>query len=230
MAEILLVDDDVELCELVTEYLGGEGFTVETAHDGASGLERARHGDHDLVVLDVMLPGLSGFEVLRRLRESSSVPVLMLTARGEEVDRIVGLEMGADDYLPKPFNPRELAARMRAVLRRAAAEPQVGERLTVDDLTVDLAARRVTVGGDEVSLTGVEFSLLETLARAAGTVVDRNELSQTALYRRANAFDRSLDVHLSNLRRKLGPAGDGGERIKTVRGVGYQYVRRAGSS
>ncbi len=229
MAGILLIDDDVELCELVSEYLAGEGFDVEVAYDGNAGLTRAQENLHDLVILDVMLPGLTGFEVLRRLRESSSIPVLMLTARGEDVDRIVGLEMGADDYLPKPFNPRELAARMRAVLRRASAEPAMGDRLSLDDVVVDLGTRTVTVAGEEITLTGVEFSLLETLARSAGTVVSRNELSQAALYRRANAFDRSLDVHISNLRRKLGPAPGKGERIKTVRGVGYQYARSGGN-
>ena len=229
MTGALLIDDDVELCELVTDYLGGEGFTVESVHDGETGLARAREERHDLVVLDVMLPGLPGFEVLRRLRETSMIPVVMLTARGDEVDRIVGLEMGADDYLTKPFNPRELAARLRAVLRRAEAEPAAGDRLVVDDLVIDLGARAVTVGGHGVTLTGVEFSLLETLARSAGAVVARDELSRAALYRRASAFDRSLDVHVSNLRRKLGPAADGGERIATVRGVGYQVLRRGRS-
>jgi len=228
MTEILVIDDDVELGELVSEYLGGEGFGVAVEHDGTSGLDRARRGAFDLVILDVMLPGLTGLEVLRRLRETSAVPVLMLTARGDEVDRIIGLEMGADDYLPKPFNPRELAARIRAILRRAEATPDAGGLVVVDDVTIDLGSRVVRVDGSEVSLTGVEFALLEALARSAGTVVSRDELSQTALFRRANAFDRSLDVHLSNLRRKLGPAADGGDRIKTVRGVGYQYVRGAG--
>ena len=228
MSEILLIDDDVELCELVSEYLGGEGFSVDVVYDGATGLARAKEGAHDLVILDVMLPGLTGFEVLRELRRSSAVPVLMLTARGEDVDRIVGLEMGADDYLPKPFNPRELAARMRAVLRRAAAESDKGDRIGIDDVVVDLGTRVVMVADEEVTLTGVELSLLESLVRSAGNVVSRNELSQAALFRRASAFDRSLDVHISNLRRKLGPTEEGGERIKTVRGVGYQYVRKAG--
>ena len=228
MSTILLVDDDVELCELVTEFLGGKGFSVEVAYDGRSGLDRARSDAFDLVILDVMMPQLGGFEVLRKLRESSQVPVLMLTARGEEVDRIVGLEMGADDYLPKPFNPRELAARIRAVLRRVDAPPMASSNLSVDDVAMDLGTRIVRVVDEEVTLTGVEFSLLETLLRSAGSVVTRNELSEAALYRRANAFDRSLDVHISNLRRKLGPAPGGGERIKTVRGVGYQYVRSGG--
>jgi len=230
VSEILLIDDDIELCELVAEFLAGEGFAVESVHDGVAGLERALGGRHDAVVLDVMLPGMTGFEVLRRLREASPVPVLMLTARGDEVDRIVGLEMGADDYLPKPFNPRELAARLRAVLRRTGAEPATTDHIVVDDLVVDLGARTVSVAGREVDVTGVEFSLLEALARAAGSVVSRDDLSRAALYRRASAFDRSLDVHLSNLRRKLGPVPDGGERIKTVRGVGYQYVKRTGGS
>ena len=225
MSRLLLVDDDVELCELVTEYLGGEGFELDVAYDGRGGLERARSSSFDLVILDVMLPGLTGFEVLRRLRETSSVPVLMLTARGEEVDRIVGLEMGADDYLPKPFNPRELAARIRAILRRADAPPDSRDLVTVGDVAVDLGTRMVTVAGGEVALTGVELSLLEALVRSAGTVVSRDDLSRAALYRKASAFDRSLDVHISNLRRKLGPAPNGGERIKTVRGVGYQYVK-----
>jgi len=228
MSDVLLIDDDVELSELVSEYLVGEGFTVDVLHNGDSGLRRALEGRHDLVILDVMLPGLTGFEVLRKLRETSTVPVLMLTARGEDVDRIVGLEMGADDYLAKPFNPRELAARMRAILRRASSEPEVSDRIGVDDVVVDLGTRVVSVGDEEISLTGVEFSLLEALVRSAGNVVNRDDLSRAALFRRASSFDRSLDVHISNLRRKLGPMAAGGERIKTVRGVGYQYVRMTG--
>ncbi len=228
MNEVLLIDDDVELAELVSEYLAGEGFAVSAVHNGKDGLRQALEGGYALVILDVMLPGLTGFEVLRGLRETSAVPVLMLTAKGEDVDRIVGLEMGADDYLAKPFNPRELAARMRAILRRASAEPEIGDRIGVDDVVVDLGTRSVTVAGIEIALTGVEFSILEVLVRSAGSVVSRDELSQAALFRRTNAFDRSLDVHISNLRRKLGPAPGGGERIKTVRGVGYQYSRPGG--
>lgn len=228
MSDVLLIDDDVELCELVSEYLVGEGFAVEIVNNGVAGLTRAQENRHDLVILDVMLPGLTGFEVLRRLRETSVVPVLMLTARGEDVDRIVGLEMGADDYLAKPFNPRELAARMRAILRRASSGPDTSDRIGVDDVEVDLGARCVRVGNEEIPLTGVEFSLLEALVRSAGSVVSRDDLSRAALFRRASSFDRSLDVHISNLRRKLGPTASGGERIKTVRGVGYQYVRMTG--
>jgi two-component system response regulator CpxR len=187
---ILIIDDDTELCELVTEYLEDEGLDVDSVHDGVAGVERCHADEPDLVILDVMLPGLGGFAVLAKIRETSKVPVIMLTARGEEVDRIVGLEMGADDYLPKPFNPRELVARIRAILRRTAGTEEPG-------------GEQVSCASGEVDLTGAEFAVLETLARAAGTVVSRDDLSRRALDRRASAFDRSLDVHLSNLRRKL---------------------------
>ena len=229
---ILIIDDDAELCELVGEYLEGEGFEVESVHDGVTGVERCLDSDPELVILDVMLPGLGGFEVLKRIRERSRVPVIMLTARGEEVDRIVGLEMGADDYIPKPFNPRELAARIRAILRRASAAEETGEPevLEAGDLAMDLGARAVRCAGAEIELTGAEFAVLETLLRCAGTVVSRDDLSRQALGRRASAFDRSLDVHLSNLRRKLGPLPGGGDRIKTIRGVGYLYVRPSGTA
>jgi two-component system response regulator CpxR len=223
ITRVLVVDDDAELCELLREFLVGEGFAVEAVGDGERGAAAALEGSADLVVLDVMLPGLSGFDVLRRIRAHSPVPVIMLTARGEDVDRIVGLELGADDYLAKPFNPRELAARIRAVLRRgvAGAAPTV---VTVGDLELDAGARRVRRAGESIELTGTEFSLLERLVRAAGTVVRRDALFRDVLGRRAVAYDRSLDVHLSNLRRKLGPSPGGGERIATVRGVGFQYV------
>jgi two-component system response regulator CpxR len=229
---VLIIDDDAELCELVGEFLESEGFEVESVYDGVTGVERCAQREPELVILDVMLPGLGGFEVLKRIRERSRVPVIMLTARGEEVDRIIGLEMGADDYLPKPFNPRELAARIRAILRRTSAAAATGEThvLAAGDLTMDLGAHGVRSAGAEVELTGAEFAVLETLVRAAGTVVTRDDLSRRALGRRASAFDRSLDVHLSNLRRKLGPLPGGGERIKTIRGVGYLYVKRSTAS
>jgi len=230
---ILIIDDDTELCELVTEYLEDEGLVVDSVHDGVAGVERCLADEPDLVILDVMLPGLGGFAVLSKIRETSKVPVIMLTARGEEVDRIVGLEMGADDYLPKPFNPRELVARIRAILRRMAGPGDAGDEsavIRVDDLEMDIGSRRVSCSSGEVELTGAEFAVLETLVRAAGTVVSRDELSRRALGRRASAFDRSLDVHLSNLRKKLGQLPGGGERIKTVRGVGYLYVKPSGSS
>jgi two-component system response regulator CpxR len=227
MTKILIVDDDVELCELVGEYLSREGFEVEAVHNGDKGLERALSGEHALVVLDLMLPGMTGLDVLRRLRGESRAPVLILTARGEDVDRIVGLEIGADDYLPKPFNPRELVARIRAILRRSQAVPApMVASITVGDVELDPGARSVTRNGERLELTAVEFSLLEALMRSAGQVVTREYLAQTVLGRRFMAYDRSIDMHVSKLRKKLGPAAaDGGERIKTIRGVGYIYAR-----
>ncbi len=232
MTKVLIVDDDADLCELLGEYLEGEGLEVASVHDGVTGVVRCLENNPDLVILDVMLPGLGGFAVLGRIRERSKVPVIMLTARGEDVDRIVGLEMGADDYLPKPFNPRELVARIRAILRRTAGEPADDRAMfySVGDVQLDLGAREVRCGGRSVELTGAEFMILEVLIREAGTVVGRDELSRQALGRRSSAFDRSLDVHLSNLRRKLGRSPEGGERIKTVRGVGYVYVKHSGST
>ena len=227
MAKILIIDDDVELCELVGEYLTREGFEVEAAHNGDKGLERSLSGQHALVVLDLMLPGMTGLDVLRRLRGESRIPVLILTARGEDVDRIVGLEIGADDYLAKPFNPRELLARVRAILRRSQAGPAAAASpVTVGDLELDPGARTVTRGGKPLELTAVEFSLLEALLRSAGQVVTREFLAQTVLGRRFVAYDRSIDMHVSKLRKKLGSLPDSdGERIKTVRGVGYIYAR-----
>ena len=226
---LLLVDDDVELCELLTQYLGSEGFEVEAVQDAATGVERALGGAFALAVLDVMMPGIDGFEVLRRIRARSALPVLMLTARGDDVDRIVGLELGADDYLPKPFNPRELVARIHAILRRAGAHPpadahEPAVRVVVDDVELDPGARVVRCAGRPVELTSAEFALLEVLLREAGRVVPRDELSRTVLGRRLMPFDRSIDMHVSNLRRKLGPGPDQAERIKTVRSLGYLYV------
>jgi two-component system response regulator CpxR len=225
---ILVIDDDVELGELLGDLLAQEGFEVEAVHDGAAGLVRAAEGPHALVVLDVMLPKLTGFEVLTRLRQTSQVPVLMLTARGEDVDRIVGLEMGADDYLPKPFNPRELVARVRAIHRRTAApNPATTTALVADDIAISPAARRVLLAGEEVKLTTAEYDLLEALVRQAGVVVSREDLTRQVLGRRLSAFDRAIDMHVSNLRRKLGPTRSGGERIKTVRNAGYILLRDA---
>ena len=227
MDHLLIIDDDVALCGLVTEYLEQLGFLVESVHRGEAGVERALAGNHALVVLDVMLPGLNGFEVLRRIRAESQIPVLMLTAKGEDVDRIVGLEIGADDYLGKPFNPRELTARIRAILRRtsakAGADRGPGKRLTVGDVELDNGTRAVSLAGENVELTAVEFDLLEKLLRAAGRIVTREELSRQVLGRSASPFDRSIDMHISNLRKKLGRLGEL-ERIKTVRGVGYIYA------
>jgi two-component system response regulator CpxR len=234
MAQILIIDDDRELCELVSEYLKQEGYEASAVHDGEAGVNAARSGEYRLIILDVMLPGINGFDVLRQIRTKSEVPVIMLTARGEEVDRIVGLEIGADDYLPKPFNPRELVARMRAILRRAESSRKPGDAddtgvLTLGDLTLDMGARMVWQDGSEVNLTGIELSLIEALVKAAGQIVSRDDLSRYALGRRASSLDRSLDVHISNLRKKLGRLPDGQERIKTIRAVGYQYVKPAGS-
>jgi two-component system response regulator CpxR len=229
MDQILIIDDDVALCELVTEYLEPLGFQIESVHRGDAGAERALAGKHSLVVLDVMLPGLNGFEVLRRIRAESRIPVLMLTARGDDVDRIVGLEIGADDYLPKPFNPRELTARIRAILRRTKSEehgqPAAAKKLNVADVELDSGTRTISRAGENVELTAVEFDLLEKLLRAAGRIVTREELSKQVLGRSASPFDRSIDMHISNLRKKLGPAPGATERIKTVRGVGYIYAQ-----
>lgn len=220
---ILLIDDDVELCTLLGEFLGREGFAVTAEHEGNRGLERALSAESDLVVLDVMLPGLDGFEILRRLRQKSRVPVLMLTARGEDVDRIVGLELGADDYLPKPFNPRELAARIRAILRRYEPRAQpAGGRLEVNGVVIDPGSREVFTGGKRVELTTFEFDILEMLMRAAGRVLSRDALMENFYNRKATPFDRSIDMHVSHLRKKLEA---GTTLIKTIRGVGYQFCR-----
>ena len=218
-----MVDDDVELCSLLGEFFRREGFTVDFQHNGAEGLATAFRGEHSLVVLDVMLPGLDGFEVLRRLRQRSQIPVLMLTARDEDVDRIVGLELGADDYLPKPFNPRELSARIRAILRRVKARPAVAEPpLEVNGVVLDPATREVTCDGRQVELTTLEFDLLRLLMRAAGRVLSRDALMEEIYDRKATPFDRSIDMHISHLRKKL---ETGRRRIKTVRGVGYQFLK-----
>lgn len=229
MQRVLVVDDDVELCELLAQYLKGEGFDLEAVANGEQGVGRALSGDHALVVLDVMLPGMQGFEVLRQIRAQSHIPVLMLTARGDDLDRILGLELGGDDYLPKPFNPRELAARIRAILRRAKPQspelaPHLPEPILLGDLELDNAARAVRRGGEYLNLTTVEFQLLEVLLRAAGQVVTREVLVREVLGREFSPFDRSIDVHVSNLRKKLGPHPEGTERIKGVRGFGYLYA------
>ncbi len=231
MAHILLADDDVELSEMLVDYLGGEGFTVDVAHDGEAALRMALANRYDLLVLDVMMPKRNGFDVLRELRPKSLLPVLMLTARGEDVDSIVGLELGADDYLAKPCNPRVLVARIRAILRRAESPNRSGasearpEQIGLDDVTLHTGTRAVTRGGRPVVMTSTEFSVLEALMREAGNVLSKSKLSELALGRKLDRYDRSLDMHVSSLRRKLGPLPNGQERIKTVRAVGYQYCR-----
>ncbi len=229
MNRIIIIDDDEELCELVSEYLTVEGFEVSSVNDGESGLAAALSGEYDMAILDVMLPKMNGFDVLRNLRLESKLPVIMLTARGDDMERIVGLEIGADDYLPKPFNPRELAARLRAILRRAAGDESEGssdttEKISVDGVELTPASRVVTVDGVEINLTSVEFELLRALLSEAGKVVRKEDLSESVLERKLSAFDRSLDMHISNLRKKLGARSDGSDRIKTIRSVGYIYT------
>jgi DNA-binding response OmpR family regulator len=226
---ILVVDDDAELCRLVSRFLGAEGYSVQTVQTSGLGIDRALSGDYDLVVLDVMLPEMDGFEVLRRMRAKSSTPVLMLTARGDDLDRILGLEMGADDYLPKPFNTRELSARVRAILRRANianANVALSEAasIRIGDLELNAGARTVRCGSEPLNLTTVEFDLLQRLLRSAGSVVGREELTKDVLGREFSPFDRSIDTHVWSLRRKVGNALDGSERIKGIRGVGYLYA------
>ncbi len=222
---ILVIDDDVELCALVSEYLRPEGFQVECVHDGRTGLARALSNDHLMAVLDVMLPGMNGFDVLRKIRDTSRLPVVLLTARGEDVDRIVGLEIGADDYLPKPFNPRELVARIRAVLRRTRGQGDVAvpDVLRVGDIELDPARRTVSNAGKPVDLTSVEFSVLQVLLREAGRVVSREALVDEVLGRKFSPFDRSIDMHVSKIRRKLDDS-DSEEHIKTIRGSGYIFA------
>lgn len=219
---ILIVDDDVELCGLLKEFLEAEGLGVRIAHDGRAGLDEARKPGLDLIVLDVMMPELSGMEVLKELRKESRVPVIMLTARGEDLDRILGLELGADDYLPKPCNPRELLARIRAVLRRSSMTAGRNE-IIVDDLEMNIGSRQIKRGGEEVDLTSTEFSILQSLLQHQGEVVSKRDLYISALNREPVQHDRSIDMHVSNLRRKLGPRSDGEPRIETIRGIGYQY-------
>jgi DNA-binding response OmpR family regulator len=226
MEQVLIVDDDMSLCELLKEYLTPEGFSLYFAHDVQSAVERACRENLDLLVLDVMLPGGSGFDVLRQIRQSKDTPVIMLTARGTDTDRILGLELGADDYLPKPFNPRELVARIRAVLRRSGAGMIVPsmERLAVGDLRIDTKARSVVCSGKEVELTSVEFSLLDILVRNAGRIVKRDTLAKEVLGRILNVNDRSIDVHISRIRKKLPDRPNGSDRIKSIRCSGYLYT------
>lgn len=220
---VLIVDDDRELAQMLTEYLGAEGFTTEVAHDGNTALTRLNAGKYDLVILDVMLPSLNGFDVLRSLRQTLSVPVIMLTAHGTDVDRIVGLELGADDYLPKPFNPRELVARIRAVLRRFTTRDagSPSSPVSIGQLRLDPATFGVALDGKPIRLTGTEFRVLEMLMRAPGQVQSRDALTERVLGRKLTPYDRSIDTHVSNLRRKLGLGEPGLPEIRSIRGTGY---------
>ena len=225
---VLCIDDDARLHELLAKYLGESGIRLEHAPDGRKGLEALDRGVFDAVLLDVMMPGMDGLEVCRRIRDKSRVPIIMLTAKGDETDRVVGLEIGADDYVPKPFSPRELLARLRAVLRRSATaggEPA----LVAGPVQVDVAARAARVGGRAVELTGLEFDILVALARRPGRVVGREVLLEEAGRTEVTVSDRTVDVHVSHLRRKLGDDPRAPRLIKTVRGVGYVLARELGT-
>ncbi len=219
---VLLIDDDARMYELLAQYLGQNGISVTHAADGGRGLAALEAGAYDAVLLDVMMPGMDGLEVCKRIRTKSRIPVLMLTAKGDETDRVVGLEIGADDYLPKPFSPRELLARLRAVLRRAQPSA-VADRLEAGGVSVDVAGREVRVDGKLVDLTGLEFDLLVALVRRAGRVIPRDALLGEAGRSDTVVGERTVDVHISHLRQKLGDAGS--RLIKTVRGVGYVFAK-----
>jgi DNA-binding response OmpR family regulator len=227
-SRVLMIDDDIKLCRLVKDYLSPLGFTVESAYNGKDGLEKVKHGNFQAVILDVMLPGMDGFAVLRHIRQISTVPVLMLTALGDEADRIVGLEIGADDYLPKTFSTRELLARLRAVTRRShitasQVQNESGETV-VNNLRLNAATREATSKGEPLNLTALEFDLLLCLARSAGRVLNRDTLLDEIAGREYDVFDRSIDVHISSLRRKLGDDPKNPRYIKTIRSIGYMLV------
>jgi two-component system response regulator CpxR len=228
---ILIIDDDEELCSLLVEYLKPEGFTVDTTYSAETGIVMAVEGSYSLVILDLMLPGqLNGFDVLQKIRSSKSMPVLMLSARGEDVDRIIGLDMGADDYLAKPFNPRELLSRIKAILRRfkplppEQLTPAGGNKFRIGDIELNSGSRTVLKAGKLIDLTSVEFNILETLMINVGKIISRDELTKNILGRSLSPFDRSVDVHISNLRKKIGIAANESEQIKSIRGAGYVFV------
>jgi two-component system response regulator CpxR len=226
MNRVLLIDDDVTLCELLSEYLASEGFLVSSVHNGPDGVQRVRQEEWDLVVLDVMLPGMSGFDVLKRIQADVDVPVLMLTARGEDTDTVLGLELGADDYVAKPCSPRVLVARLRNLLRRRtdASDDDGTAGRQVGDLVYDTSTRTVSIQGRAIELTGAEFNLLVLLLQHAGEVVPKPLLAERGLGRALQTYDRRIETHMAQIRKKLGPSADGSARIKTVRGAGYQYV------
>jgi DNA-binding response OmpR family regulator len=225
MSRLLIIDDDRELSGLLAERMQSEGFVLEAALDGKRGLELASSGNYALVILDIMMPRMGGMEVLKSLRTKSAVPVLMLTAKGDDIDRILGLELGADDYLPKPFNPRELIARIRAILRRVEERGGTPNRIEAEDITIDTQQREAHFQGKQLQLTTVEFALLEVLVRHMGRVLSRDFLTDAAMGRSLGFADRTVDVHISNLRKKLS-TNRGVERIKTVRGTGYLLTPR----
>ena len=223
-AEVLIIDDDQELGEMLREFLAPDHFHVSARTSGEEGLAALEKKEYDLVILDIMLPGMSGLDVLRQLRKTSDRPVIMLTARGDDVDRILGLEFGADDYLAKPFNPRELLARIKAIMRRARPAPTTRASLQVGGITIETQSRQVSVDGTAMRLTGTEYELLHCLAAAAGDVISRERLSREVLGRSLLPYDRSIDTHISNVRQKLAKAGVTNPQIQNQRGVGYRML------
>lgn len=223
-----MIDDDTGLCELLSEYLTAQGFEIQSVHDGEQGLKLAQANDYALILLDVMLPTLDGFEVLKQLRQTKLTPVIMLTAKGEDFDRIFGLELGADDYIPKPFNHRELLARVKAITRRIehinSLNVATTSKLLVNGITVNLAAREASIDGSTLTLTGTEYEILTLLCKNAGEVVSKEQISEEVLGRRLASFDRSIDMHVSNIRKKIAEHISG-ERIKTMRGTGYVFIQ-----
>ncbi|MDC3212290.1 response regulator [Pseudoalteromonas distincta] len=226
--KLLMIDDDTGLCELLSEYLTAQGFDIQSVHDGEQGLKLAQANDYALILLDVMLPTLDGFEVLKQLRQTKLTPVIMLTAKGEDFDRIFGLELGADDYIPKPFNHRELLARVKAITRRIehinSLNVATTSKLLVNGITVNLAAREASIDGSTLTLTGTEYEILTLLCKNAGEVVSKEQISEEVLGRRLASFDRSIDMHVSNIRKKIAEHIPG-ERIKTMRGTGYVFIQ-----
>ncbi len=228
MDKILLVDDDIELCALLSEYLLAENFLVTAVHNGEAAIEHSLKKEYALMILDIMMPKLNGLEVLKRLQNKIQIPILMLTARGDDIDRILGLEMGADDYLPKPCNPRELVARLRAILRRTQKEQiemTTSQSVsTIGDLTLDRQNRTILIMQKTINLTSTEFNVLDTLIKQAGQIVNKETLTEESLFRKLTVYDRSVEMHVSNIRKKLGSHTNGSQRIKTIRGLGYLYA------
>ena len=222
--QVLMIDDDRELGAMITDFLAADQLTVTAKSTGKEGIDVFRSGNFDLIILDIMMPGINGLDVLKKIRQSSSVPVIMLTARGDDVDRIIGLEFGADDYLPKPFNPRELVARIKAILRRAQSQTEEQEVLELDAIRLDTRTHKAAVSNVELKLTGTEYEILKCLLKTPGKVVNKEHLSERALGRRLLPYDRSVDTHISNLRGKLEKAGTHNETIQNQRGVGYLLI------
>ena len=223
-AQLLMIDDDRELGDMITDFLASDNLDVTVRHSGEAGIKEFKSGDYDLLILDIMMPGISGLDVLKKVRLTSAVPVIMLTARGDDVDRIIGLEFGADDYLPKPFNPRELVARIKAILRRAQPQAEDSEVLALGEIRLDSRTHKAGVNQNDLQLTGTEFEILKCLLETPGKVVNKEYLSERALGRRLLPYDRSVDTHISNLRGKLEKAGNRNETIQNQRGVGYLLI------